>query len=272
MTIWHCAAVGSVLVLVSGFASGQTDGRPVINAVRISGRTMDQTGAPIANATVSLKAVFGETTAVTHTHDDGTFAFPNAQPKKYELSVEMAGFKRTVRMIDAASDQEFKAGDIVMPVGDPPIIDEIRADTVPLEVPLIVEGLGGTSAMFYVSDFSKLPQQIIKTIDHGTHVTFQGVLLADALSHQVGLPTGEAFHSTAASYYVIAEALDGYKSVFAWAEIDPTFTDRKVYVVTKRDGRPLSSHDGPFELIVPGENGAARWVRQVTALKIKRAN
>jgi hypothetical protein len=47
--------------------------------------------------------------------------------------------------------------------------------------------------------------------------------------------------------------------VFSWAEVDPTFTDRKVYVVMKLDGKPLSNKDGPFELIVPGEKRYSRW-------------
>lgn len=54
------------------------------------------------------------------------------------------------------------------------------------------------------------------------------------------------------------------------AELGPaTFTDRKVYVVMKRDGKPLTNNDGPFELIVPGERRYSRWVRQVRALTIK---
>jgi hypothetical protein len=48
--------------------------------------------------------------------------------------------------------------------------------------------------------------------------------------------------------------------------------DKSAYVVTKRDGKPLSDKDGPFQLVVPGEKRGARWVRQVTALKIRQAN
>jgi hypothetical protein len=48
--------------------------------------------------------------------------------------------------------------------------------------------------------------------------------------------------------------------------------DKAVYVVTKRDGKPLSDKDGPFQLVVPGEKRAARWVRQVTALSIRQSN
>jgi hypothetical protein len=57
------------------------------------------------------------------------------------------------------------------------------------------------------------------------------------------------------------------RAVFAWAELDPTFMDKAMYVVTKRNGKALSERDGALQLVVPDE----RWVRQVTALKIRQA-
>ena len=71
---------------------------------------------------------------------------------------------------------------------------------------------------------------------------------------------------------MVVEAKDDYRAVFAWAELDSSFMDKAVYVVTKRDGKPLSDKDGPFQLVVPGEKRAARWVRQVTALSIRQSN
>jgi hypothetical protein len=136
---------------------------------------------------------------------------------------------------------------------------------------LAIQGLNGASATLSLSDLAKLPPQTVKTVDHGNPVTFEGVLLSDVLS-QVSRPIGEAFHSTVASYYLTVEAKDGYRAVFAWAELDPSFMDKSVYVVTKRDGKLLTDKDGPFQLVAPGEKRAARWVRQVTALRIRKAN
>jgi hypothetical protein len=117
------------------------------------------------------------------------------------------------------------------------------------------------------ADLYKLPQQTVSTADHNVAVASQGVLLTDVLE-RVTRPVGEAFRKTVASYYVVAEAADGYKAVFSWAEIDPSFSDPAIYIVTKRDGKPLVNDRGPFELIVPGEKRASRWVHQLTALKI----
>jgi hypothetical protein len=136
---------------------------------------------------------------------------------------------------------------------------------------LTVQGIGGTSASLSVSDLSNLPHQTVKATDHGTPATFEGVLLTDVLA-KVDLPLGEKFHSTGASYYMVVEAKDGYRATFAWAELDSTFMDKAIYVVTKRDGKQLSENDGPFQLVVPGEKRSARWVRQLTALKIRQAN
>ncbi|HKE26956.1 MAG TPA: hypothetical protein VKB88_31600 [Bryobacteraceae bacterium] len=132
-----------------------------------------------------------------------------------------------------------------------------------------VEGIGGKPDFAASSsDLALFQQRTITTIDHGTAVTFQGVLLTDLLA-RVAIPTGEKFHSTAASYYLVAEGRDGHRAVFAWTELDPSFANKAVYVVTKRDGRPLSDNEGPFELVVPAEKGGARWVRQLSALRIE---
>jgi hypothetical protein len=136
---------------------------------------------------------------------------------------------------------------------------------------ITVTGISGTMATLTTEDLAKLPQQTVKTTNHGTPVTFEGVLLNDVLA-KVALPAGEAYNSQAASYYLTVEANDGYKAIFSWAEIDPSFTDRKVYVVTVRDGKLLPDKDGPFELIVPGEKRNSRWVRQLKALTIRRAD
>jgi DMSO/TMAO reductase YedYZ molybdopterin-dependent catalytic subunit len=136
---------------------------------------------------------------------------------------------------------------------------------------LVVQGVGGTSATLSMADLAKLPQQTVKVTDHGTPATFEGVLLTDVLA-KVTLPTGEKFHRTEVSYYLLVEAKDGYRATYAWAELDSTLMDKSVYLVTMRDGKPLPENEGPFRLVAPGEKRAARWVRQVTALRICQPN
>ena len=61
-----------------------------------------------------------------------------------------------------------------------------------------------------------------------------------------------------------------HRAVFALAELDPAFTDRVILLADHRDGKALSTRDGPFQIIVPGEKKHARWVRQVIRLKVGR--
>jgi len=139
-------------------------------------------------------------------------------------------------------------------------------DLAPAE--FVVTGISGTTATLTAADLYKLPQQTIKANDHGAPVTFQGVLLADVLA-KVETPTGELFSKYEASYYLIAEGQDGYKAVFSFAEVDPSFSDRRIYIVIQRNGLPLSPKDGPFQVIVPDEKRNSRWVRQLKELRIE---
>ena len=64
------------------------------------------------------------------------------------------------------------------------------------------------------------------------------------------------------SLYLVVEAADGYRVVFALPELDPGYTDRTILLADRRDGKPLSDREGPLQVIVPGEKkhraGSAR--------------
>jgi hypothetical protein len=134
-----------------------------------------------------------------------------------------------------------------------------------------VDNGNGTTVSMTLSDLAKLPQQTVRVTDHGTAATFDGVLLSDVLA-QVKMPSGEQLRGKALAAYLLVEAADGYRAVFALPELDAGFTDRKIYLVFKRNGAALSDKEGPFRIVVPDEKRAARWVRQVVALRIRQAS
>jgi hypothetical protein len=70
------------------------------------------------------------------------------------------------------------------------------------------------------------------------------------------------------SEVLLVRAADGYRAVFALAEVDPAFATRKITLADKRDGKPLDSKEGPFRIVAPGDKRAARWVRQVIELRL----
>ena len=67
------------------------------------------------------------------------------------------------------------------------------------------------------------------------------------------------------------EDIADLKRHYPEVDLDPDFTDRVILLADRRDGHPLSSKEGPFRIVVPGEKRHARWVREVTALVIQEA-
>src|SRR5260370_29726604 len=109
-------------------------------------------------------------------------------------------------------------------------------------VAITVQNLEGTPARITVEELTRLAQHPIKASEHGTPATFEGVLLSDVLA-KVGVPFGEKLRGKALSQYLLVEAADGYRAIFALPELDPAFSEKRVYLVTKRDGKPLSAKE-----------------------------
>ena len=125
----------------------------------------------------------------------------------------------------------------------------------------------GHATSLIAAQISNLPHVIVKVIDHDTPAQFEGVSLASVLSAG-SIQLGDKLRGPRMADVLIVEAADGYKAVFALAEVDPAFAVREIILADKRDGKPLNSKEGPFRIIAPGDKRSARWVRQVTALRI----
>lgn len=96
---------------------------------------------------------------------------------------------------------------------------------------------------------------------------FSGVALGELL-RLVDVPRGDSLRGPALATYVLIEAADGYRALFALAELDAGFTDRLFLLADRKDGAALTPKDGPFQLIVPDEKRPARWVRQVRRVRV----
>ena len=138
--------------------------------------------------------------------------------------------------------------------------------------PILIQVVGDISYPLSLTgeELAKLPRQTVRAKGHdGVESQFQGVPLVEILA-KAGVPTGKDLRGPAMALYVVVEAADGYRAVFALAELEPAFTDRVVLLADHRDGKALSAREGPFQIIVPGEKKHARWVRQVIRLKVGR--
>ena len=116
-----------------------------------------------------------------------------------------------------------------------------------------------------------LPRQTVTADDHGTKITFEGVLLRDVLA-SAGVPLGEKLHGpTALASFVLATARDNYQVTFSIAELDAGFTDQIILLADRRNGKPLDGNAGPLQIVVPHDKRAGRWIRQINRLEVRPA-
>ncbi len=120
-------------------------------------------------------------------------------------------------------------------------------------------------------EWGKLPRATVKAKDHGgTEVTFEGVPARELLK-LLAAPLGPELRSQQLTVYVVAEAVDAYKVVYALPEFDPDFTDGLILIADRKNGEALPPKEGPLRMVVPWEKRQARWVRQLTVLRLGRA-
>lgn len=141
-------------------------------------------------------------------------------------------------------------------------------------VPSPILTVGGEVAKplgLFPADLAKLPRQtaVVKGQD-GKDVTYQGFALVDVLK-LAGVEFDTMLKGNSLGLYVVAEAADKFRVVFALPELDPAFADRVIILADKQNGIALDPMQGPLRLIVPGEKKPSRWVRQVISLMVRRA-
>jgi hypothetical protein len=95
---------------------------------------------------------------------------------------------------------------------------------------------------------------------------WRGVLLRDILL-RAGAPLDKPLRGKALANFVRVTATDHYQVVFGLADLDPSLGHAQVILADQRDGKPLVE-DGPFRLVIAGDQRPARWVRNVAAIEI----
>jgi hypothetical protein len=125
----------------------------------------------------------------------------------------------------------------------------------------------GKQVVLARADIEALPRVKVTTNTSGTSTMFEGVSLK-AVLEKAGVGFAETMKGKRLAACLLVEAADGYRVVFALPEVDPAFTDKQIVLAFLRDGRPLGEKEGPYRLVIPDEKRMARWVREVTTLKI----
>ena len=131
-----------------------------------------------------------------------------------------------------------------------------------------VEGEVLRPLKFTLDELAKLEQAEVKTKDKdGREHIFRGVRLVDILV-SAGVTLGKELRGENLTKYVLIRAVDGYEVIFSLPEIDPEFTGQTILLVYQVDGNPLPKGDGPFRIVAPADKRPARWIRELTTIKV----
>jgi DMSO/TMAO reductase YedYZ molybdopterin-dependent catalytic subunit len=121
------------------------------------------------------------------------------------------------------------------------------------------------------ADLKAMPRKTLK-VDNphsGKTEVYEGVLVEDLL-RKAGVPQGEQLRGPAMATYVLVEAADNYRVVFALEEFNSSFMDSEIIVADTMDGAPIPGALGPFRLVAPHEKRPARWVEMLKSLTVAR--
>ena len=130
----------------------------------------------------------------------------------------------------------------------------------------------GQSIELSAHDLDAMPRETVNVVDEkGDHAIYEGVPVIEIL-RRAGTPSGHDLRGKQITLYLLVGASDGYHTVFAIAELEPAFSDRHILLADRRDGKALSSNEGPFRIVAPEEKRHARWVRNVISLTVKSAH
>jgi Oxidoreductase molybdopterin binding domain len=132
---------------------------------------------------------------------------------------------------------------------------------------LTIQTDSGKQVVLSRTDLEALPHIKVTASEHSSPVNFEGITLKSALE-KAGIVFGESMKGKRLSNCLLVEAADGYRVVIALPELDPAFTDKQILLVFLRDGKPLGEKEGPYRSVIPDEKRMARWVRQITNLRI----
>jgi DMSO/TMAO reductase YedYZ molybdopterin-dependent catalytic subunit len=134
-----------------------------------------------------------------------------------------------------------------------------------------ISGEVATPITLNLADMQAFKQTtVIRKDKDGKNHTYAGVTLVDILQ-KAGATMGADLKGANLAKFILIEAADGYKVVFALAELDSNFTNRTIILATMMDDALLPIGDGPFRVIVQDEKKPARCIKQVTAIKVQLA-
>jgi hypothetical protein len=144
------------------------------------------------------------------------------------------------------------------------LLSGICASTVRSQVTVVVDGTPNTIAARVLQ---KLPRDTTTMVFHEQPpMRYEGVSLA-AVLHEAGVRT-DSLRGEALATRLVIEASDGYRIVITLADLDPSLGARRMILADRVGGQPLPADEGPWRLIIPGDQRPARSARQVVTIRV----
>lgn len=151
------------------------------------------------------------------------------------------------------------------------VLAQDKAAPTKVEPALRVEVENGKTLDLTAKDLAKFARCEVKAKAHdGREAVYSGYNLSEILLAAGAKLGKDELRGKELPAYLLVEAADGYKVIFAVAELSGDFTDKIILLADTRDGKPLGAENGAWQIIVPDEKKHGRWVRQVVGLKLKR--
>jgi hypothetical protein len=131
-------------------------------------------------------------------------------------------------------------------------------------------GEKGVTRTLSVAELGALPQsEVTVTEKEGAKVVFRGPTLR-SLVNLVGSAHRSRVPRPQHAARDLATATDGYRAAYMLAEVDEGFGNKNAILAISQDGAELPAKDGPFRVVMPGEEHRARWIRMVKSLSLVR--
>ena len=139
----------------------------------------------------------------------------------------------------------------------------VRAQS-PAPLTVIVDGVARNVP---ATSLRAMPRDTMQLVAHDQPaVTYEGISLA-AILKSVGVRT-DSLRGPALAARIVTESSDGYRVVLALADLDPSLGGKRILLADRMDGRPLPAAEGPWRLLVSGDQRPARWARQVLRIRV----
>jgi hypothetical protein len=132
---------------------------------------------------------------------------------------------------------------------------------------LAVVRADGSRLEISAEKLASLPHESFDAQQHDKLFHYSGIDIR-AVLREAGIEPLENLRGRSLRRVLLVEAADNYAVVFAFAELDPSIGNKRVYLVDRQNDTALAPNEGPWRLVVSSESRPTRWVRQVVRVSV----